>query len=179
VQCSGEQPQNCGAGGAWQDNGALCVAPQTCVGGACASVDCTTYTAPKCNGNATCDLRTNTCCVTEAFVPTGRCVPDGDSGGTCNSNESPFHCEYACDCTGGQSCCGTINTSTFAGAASCQAVANGGTCTPGANEAAAQLCEQDAECKNGQPCIAQTCNFGAMFRFCGIQTQQPFACTAN
>jgi hypothetical protein len=46
-------------------------------------------------------------------------------------------------------------------------------------EVTAQLCQQDAECKNGLPCIAQTCVFGAMFHFCGLQSQAPYRCTAN
>jgi hypothetical protein len=79
----------------------------------------------------------------------------------------------------GSSCCGVINTTTFAGGASCEVVADGGACVPGAGQAAAQLCEQDAECKNGMPCIAQTCVFGSKFKFCGVQSGAPFRCSAD
>jgi hypothetical protein len=44
---------------------------------------------------------------------------------------------------------------------------------------AAQLCEQDIECKNGQKCIAQTCVLGAKFKICGLQNQPPYNCTAD
>jgi hypothetical protein len=110
-------------------------------------------------------------------MPTGRCVAGASA--TCNSGEAPFHCRYSCDCPAGDSCCGTLNPTTFNGSATCQAVPNGGSCTPPSNQVAAQLCEQDEECKNGQPCIAQTCVFGAMFKFCGLQSQSPYNCTAN
>jgi hypothetical protein len=102
------------------------------------------------------------------------------TGATCNTNEAPFHCLYSCDCPAGDSCCGVLNTSTFAGSAICQAVADGASCSPtGPGQATAQLCQQDEECKNGKPCIAQTCVFGAKFHFCGLQSQAPYNCTAD
>jgi hypothetical protein len=56
----------------------------------------------------------------------------------------------------------------------------GGSCTPpSSGYSTAQLCEQSAECKNGQPCIPQTCVFGAKFKFCGLQSQSPYNCTAD
>jgi hypothetical protein len=42
----------------------------------------------------------------------------------------------------------------------------------------AQLCEQNEECQNGQPCIAQSCILGAMFHFCGVQSEPPYSCHA-
>jgi hypothetical protein len=148
-----------------------------CVNGACTGADCSGYTAPACNGSATCDLRSNTCCVTISLNPTGRCVAGNTA--TCNSGEGPAHCKYSCDCPGGESCCGVLNLSPLSASSNCQALANGGSCTAPAGFATAQLCEQDAECKNGQPCIAQTCIFGAMFKFCGLQSQSPYNCTAD
>jgi hypothetical protein len=69
---------------------------------------------------------------------------------------------------------------TLSASSTCQAVANGGSCSvPAGFTAAAQLCEQSEECKNGQSCIAQTCVFGAKFKFCGLQSQSPYNCTAN
>jgi hypothetical protein len=177
VQCSGEQPQNCSSTGTWQNNGASC-GGQVCFNGACTGADCSSYTVADCNGTQACDVRSNTCCITVSLNPTGRCVSGTTS--TCNSNEAPFHCRYSCDCPAGDSCCGAINTSTLTGNATCQAVASGGSCSvPAGFTAAAQLCEQDEECMNGQRCIAQTCVFNAMFKFCGLQSQAPYNCTAN
>jgi hypothetical protein len=107
-------------------------------------------------------------------------VPDGDAGGSCPAGVEPFHCLYSCDCPGGQSCCGEIS-STYAGTAVCQAVADGASCSVTSGfHAAAQLCEQDEECKNGQRCIAQTCTiFNAKFKFCGLQSEPPYSCTAD
>ena len=181
MQCSGAQPQSCSTSGTWQNNGASC-GGRVCVGGACTGADCTTYVAPVCAGTTTCDLRTNTCCVTEAITPTGRCVPDGDGGdaGQCNSNEQPFHCLYSCDCPAGQSCCGELNTSNLTGTAVCQTVASGGSCAVTTGyQATAQLCEQTEECQNGKTCIAQTCIFNSHFKFCGLQSQAPYLCTAD
>jgi hypothetical protein len=36
-----------------------------------------------------------------------------------------------------------------------------------------------AECQNGQPCINQSCIYNATFNICGLQSQDPFYCTAN
>jgi hypothetical protein len=178
LQCSGSQPQSCTTAGAWQNSGASC-GGQVCFAGACTGADCSSYTVADCNGSAACDVRSNTCCVSISLNPTGRCV--SGTTATCNSNEAPFHCRYSCDCPAGQSCCGTVDTSTFSGSAACQVVANGGSCSGPATSttATAQLCEQDEECKNGQACISQTCVFGAMFKLCGLQSQAPYKCTAN
>jgi hypothetical protein len=182
VQCTGgttltQQPQNCSATGTWQNNGAAC-AGQVCANGACTGANCTTYNAPICAAATTCDLRTNTCCITETLTPVGTCV----SGNTasCPAGQAAFHCLYSCDCPAGQSCCGEINGSTLAGTAVCQSVANGGSCsvTTGFSQAA-QLCEQSGECKNGQTCIAQTCIFGSHFKFCGVQSGAPYNCMAD
>jgi hypothetical protein len=178
VQCDGLQPQLCDDTGTWQSNGDACEVQQTCVGGVCQGVNCSTYNPPVCDGTATCDLHSNTCCVTPALPkPTGVCVAGDDA--SCAAGASPFHCQYACECAAGDSCCGVLNTTTYAGAATCQNVPSGGSCTAAAGEATAQLCKQDAECKNGLPCIAQTCVFGSMFQFCGVQMQAPYRCSAN
>jgi hypothetical protein len=50
---------------------------------------------------------------------------------------------------------------------------------PTNTQASAQLCAVDAECKNGGACIFQTCQFGAMLHLCGLQSGDPFDCTAN
>jgi hypothetical protein len=106
-------------------------------------------------------------------------VAGNDAG--CTGSASPFHCQYACECAAGDSCCGAIEKAfPYTGSASCQAVPSGGSCTGPAAEATAQLCKQSAECKNGQPCIAQTCTaFAAKFQFCGLQSGPPFDCTAD
>ena len=115
--------------------------------------------------------------MTETNPPTGTCL--SGTTATCSGSE-PFHCRYSCDCPSGQSCCGALNPSTLAGEAVCQTVAPGASCSPpSSGYAAAQLCEQDEECQNGQKCIAQTCIFGAMFKLCGLQKQSPYLCTAN
>jgi hypothetical protein len=74
-----------------------------------------------------------------------------------------------------------LNTTTFTGDVECQLVADGASCkAPSAGYLTAQLCEQDAECKNGQKCILQTCTvFNIQVRFCGLVTQAPYNCKAN
>jgi hypothetical protein len=181
VQCNGAQPQNCGASGTWQNNGSSC-GGRACLSGACTGADCTTYNTPICAGDAGCDLRSNTCCVTETLPPVGTCNAGTDAGCSGSGSPQPFHCLYSCDCPAGQSCCGEINGSAFPfpGTAVCQTVAAGGSCkiTTGFT-AAAQLCEQSVECQNGQACIAQTCVFGSHFKFCGVQSAPPYSCTAD
>jgi hypothetical protein len=177
LQCAtGGQPQNCSpTTGTWQNNGAAC-GGRACINGACFGADCTTYTPPVCAGDAGCDLRSHTCCVTEAIPPVGTCMAGTDAG--CSGSE-PFHCLYSCDCPTGQVCCGQINGTTYAGAATCQTVAAGGNCAVQPSyTTAAQLCEQSQECQNGKTCISQTCTvFGAHFNFCGLQTEAPYNCT--
>jgi hypothetical protein len=92
-----------------------------------------------------------------------------------------WHCSYSCDCLAGQSCCGEINLFPFAGTAVCQTIGSSGLCatTSSTYSAAAQLCEQSQECKNNQPCIAQTCVGGSHFKFCGVQSGSPYNCTAD
>jgi hypothetical protein len=58
-------------------------------------------------------------------------------------------------------------------------VPSGGSCTaPSSGYVTEQLCAQDEECQNGQPCIAQTC-LGSTFYFCGLISQAPYNCKAN
>ena len=177
LQCTaGGQPQNCSASGQWQNNGANC-GGQACVNGACTGADCSSFTPAVCNGTTTCDVRSNTCCVTLSTLA-ANCVPGANA--SCTSGQAPSHCRYSCDCPNGQSCCGEIDTSPLGGATVCQTLANGASCVaPGPNWAAAQLCEQDIECKNGQKCIAQTCVLNAKFNLCGLQNQPPYNCTAD
>jgi hypothetical protein len=140
---------------------------------------CPDYVAPLCgliNGVLSpCDLRSNTCCVTVALAE--RCIPG--AGAKCNNNEATIHCSQACDCSGGDVCCGVANTLVGAVQTVCQSIPDGGLCNPNPQtntQASAQFCKTDGECKNGQACIAQTCEFGAMFNICGLQSQDPFAC---
>ena len=178
LQCSGSQPQNCSAAGDVAEQRRVLRRPGVLHRGVHGRRLHAATPWPSATARTACDVRSNTCCVTVSLNPTGRCV--SGTTATCNSNEAPFHCRYSCDCPAGQSCCGAIDTQTLSGTATCQAVANGGSCSvPAGFTAAAQLCEQDEECKNGQPCIAQTCVFDAMFKFCGLQSQPPYKCTAN
>jgi hypothetical protein len=126
----------------------------------------------------TCDLRSSVCCVTLSLQE--RCLVGRTT--KCASNEASAHCTNACDCPNGQVCCGVVNQLVGIATSGCQTVADGGLCNPHPptnTQASAQLCNVDAECKNGQPCIFQTCAFGAMFHFCGLQTGDPYDCTAN
>ncbi len=138
-----------------------------------------TYVPIPCGANPgdTCDLRLNTCCVTLDLQET--CVPLSTQ---CNTMQASVHCENACDCSGGQVCCGVVNELVGVAQTVCQSVSDGGLCQPSPatnTQAAAQVCTVDAECKNGEPCIFQTCQFGAMFHLCGLQSGDPFDCTAN
>ena len=148
-------------------------------------------TLPLC-GTTPCDLRDNICCVSISLTPTGRCLSKAD-GGTCKGNEATVSCLHqACDCTGGQVCCGVARGSTTFipnVTSGCQAVPSGGNCQPypdvtteAGTIASAQLCKQSAECENSQSCIAQTCLppiVNAKLSMCGLQSQAPFDCSAD
>ena len=143
--------------------------------------NCTsTYVAPPCGMTAdgtatTCDLRSNTCCITISLDE--RCIPGANA--KCNSNEAAVHCSNACDCFNGNVCCGVINTLVGAVQTICQDIPDGGLCNPHPptnTQASGQLCTTDDECKNGQGCINQTCEFGAVLNVCGLQSQDPFDC---
>ena len=127
------------------------------------------------NPGDTCDLRTKTCCVTLDLQES--CLTSCDP-----MRQAAVHCTNTCDCSGGQVCCGVINQIVGVVQSVCQTVADGGFCNPNPptnTQASAQLCTVDSECKNGEQCIFQTCEFGAMFHLCGLQSQDPFDCTAN
>jgi hypothetical protein len=148
-----------------------------CFEGVCSGADCTNYTIATCSGTTPCDLRSNTCCLTLSLGgSTEACLAGANT--SCGS-ALPDHCRYSCDCPAGESCCGDVNASTFSGSTTCQLVPSGGSCTPPASGyVTAQLCAEDDECQNGQPCIAQTC-LGGTFYFCGLQSEQPYNCKAN
>jgi hypothetical protein len=136
---------------------------------------CVNYSPPVC-GTTPCDLRTHTCCVSLSLVAT--CVA-GTGTTACPSNQASIHCLQACECGGTKSCCGVENQIIGAVTAECQDVPDPGFCSPHpqtSTQASAQFCKTNAECKNGQDCIAQTCEFGAMFSICGLQSQAPFDC---
>ncbi|MGH7269911.1 MAG: hypothetical protein ACREJ3_05720 [Polyangiaceae bacterium] len=135
---------------------------------------CSSYTAPMC-GTTPCDLRSNTCCV--QFSLAARCIAGKNA--QCASNEVTVHCLQACECGGGESCCGVENTLLGVVTSTCQNVPSGANCQPYPQtntQAAAQLCQMTSECQNGQPCTAQTCIYGAMLKICGLQSQAPFNC---
>jgi len=142
------------------------------------------YVPPTC-GTTPCDLRANKCCITvdfSTFTLKGRCVPAAQA---CKSSEQTVRCLQACECGGDQSCCGVGNQITASVQTVCQSVPNGGFCQPHTDDpnpaqAAEQFCKTDEECKNGQPCIAQTCTTAnAKFSLCGLQSQKPFECHAD
>jgi len=45
-----------------------------------------------------------------------------------------------------------------------------------ATQLGVQLCSTDAECRNGQPCVQQTCIYGAVLSMCGLQSASPLNC---
>jgi hypothetical protein len=141
---------------------------------------CDTYTSPMCAGGP-CDLKTHTCCIT--FTLAERCLAGANA--KCASNEASVHCATACDCSNGQSCCGVIDTLVGSVESSCQSLSasvSGGNCQPypeTVSQASAQLCALSGECQNGQPCIHQTCVYGAQFYLCGLHSESPYNCAAN
>ena len=150
------------------------------------------YDAPSCNGTDPCDLRSNTCCLTN--VQPSATNPSGIAG-TCtagrtasccppsgNCMEATVHCGTASDCPLGLSCCGDIIVLLGQVEAKCRNVPQGGNCpyVPSTNsQIGVQLCKTDAECTNGQPCVRQTCAYGAMLSMCGVQNYDPLNCTAT
>jgi hypothetical protein len=137
------------------------------------------YMPPICNGTATCDLRTHTCCLANsASGLVGTCV-DGTCM-DCPSNEATVHCLQSAECPTGLSCCGDIITILGQVKSSCVNVPQGGSCpyVPATlAQVGVQLCKTDAECMNGQPCVHQTCIYGAILDMCGLQSGAPLNCT--
>jgi hypothetical protein len=138
------------------------------------------YTAPSCNGTDPCDLRSNTCCLGYgASGLVGTCT--GGSNATCPTNEATVHCVQAVECGGGLVCCGDIITLLGQVQSTCQAIPQGSYC-PFADDASVsqigvQLCKTDAECTTGEPCVHQTCIYGAVLDMCGLQSGSPLNCT--
>jgi hypothetical protein len=176
AQCSGQQPQNCSPSGMWQNNGNSC-GGRACFNGECTGSDCSSFVPGTC-ASATCDFRSNTCCV-NLSGGSSPCLSGVDASCPASTtiDYAPAHCRYSCDCPAGQSCCGELNLSLLKGAVECQLVPDNGSCVaPGPGYITAQTCASDEECKNGQPCVAQSC-FGTTYYFCGLQSQAPFNCT--
>jgi hypothetical protein len=135
---------------------------------------CDGYVPAMC-GVTPCDLRSNTCCVDLSLNT--RCAPGHSSA--CHSNEVTIQCLQACECAGGQVCCGVEDTIQGVVQSKCQTVADGDLCKPHpqtTTQASAQLCKVTSECKNGQDCITQTCIYNATLSVCGLQSQDPFNC---
>jgi hypothetical protein len=141
-----------------------------------------------------CELSNHVCCVNA--VGDGTCL---DAGSTCPSNgglpQAQFECWQASDCPCGQICCGVANNETGSASAgsNCQDVSlTGGACTPVADAGAqskagsAQLCQTNAECKNGMACSWQICNVTTPYgpampnlTMCGLQSAAPFNCAEH
>jgi|HubBroStandDraft_4_1064222.scaffolds.fasta_scaffold40698_2 hypothetical protein len=127
-------------------------------------------------GFTTCDLRSTTCCITPTL--TGRCVPKPQP---CEPSEDSVACLQACECPGGQVCCGYYYDLMQVVGSACQTVAPGGLCMPNPQtntQASAQLCGTQAECTQSQ-CINQTCIDDITLNVCGLQSQDPFDCASN
>jgi hypothetical protein len=132
---------------------------------------------PMC-GSTACDLKSNECCLSAAYIAT--CNPQSAA---C-TGQAVFKCVEAAECPQGQVCCGLADQTTASAGASCQT-----TCTTGASSTmgSAQLCQTDAECKNGMKCIWQDCKVGmpepstanVELTMCGVQSASPFNCTAH
>ncbi len=145
------------------------------------------YVPPTCNGTDPCDLRRNTCCLANGGMAglIGTCTP-GTSQSCCvpgqACTQATVHCLQALECGGTKSCCGDILVLLGQVQAACTEVPEGGSCPfiPANNtQIGVQLCKTDAECTNGQPCVLQTCMFGAMLSMCGVQSGDPLNCVAN
>jgi hypothetical protein len=137
---------------------------------------CVDYVAPTCGFGSTCDLRYNTCCV-NAQLQT-RCIAKPEP---CEPSEDSVACTQACECPGGQVCCGFYYDLMQVVGSACQKVDQGNLCQPNPQtntQASAQLCGTQEECTQSQ-CINQTCVDGVTLSVCGLQSQDPFDCVAN
>jgi hypothetical protein len=97
----------------------------------------------------------------------------------CSIDVPSYFCLQATDCPAGQVCCATGDDAGVLGP-SCQTVPDGGACSGAGTSGSAQLCQTQGECKNGLPCILQTCQIQpgtpAHLMICGLQSQAPFNC---
>jgi hypothetical protein len=111
-----------------------------------------------CGEAGACSTTTSFCCVRRNDVdgggtdggPADECVQSNNPGACAGGRK--FECDEKADCPGQQICCLDI-TLTSACQAQCGLLAR-------------QLCRTDAECKGGEPCVAQVCS-GAFVQTCG------------
>jgi hypothetical protein len=135
------------------------------------------YTPPQCGVDGSlCDLHSNTCCLNTSLV--GTCLPGACA--SCPSNQATVHCLQAGECTGGASCCGDVIRILGEVKSHCVPLVAGQSCpyVPWTStQLGVQLCKTDTECKNGQPCIHQMCQYGAVLDMCGVQDAGPLNCS--
>jgi|HubBroStandDraft_1064217.scaffolds.fasta_scaffold30428_2 hypothetical protein len=180
-----------GSSSSGSGSGGSCVAPAS-TPRVSSNIEFDDAGVPLC-GSGPCDLTTHICCV--SALAEGTCLA---AGSTCPESggypQAQFECLQASECPCGQVCCGIANdaqNSSSAGS-SCQDISATGACSPVADAGAqskagsAQLCQTDAECKNGTTCSWQVCNvqtpYGAAMpnlTMCGLQSDAPFNCSEH
>jgi hypothetical protein len=106
-------------------------------------------------GAQSCDTPSQYCCVSRNTdgSTTPACRADGT---TCDNPAIEMHCDEAGDCAEGQICCSALG----AGGAPLL------TCAPSCGMFGVQVCRTSAECRNGKPCVVQTC-MGHTVETCG------------
>jgi hypothetical protein len=137
---------------------------------------------PFCEPMRPCDLKSNTCCLSQTLQATCLAHPM-----TCPSGTASFGCLGVADCpTAGQKCCGSADSNAMVAQTACQMLGTNGLCS-GKNtttSAFAQVCRATSECGGGLRCISQSCAIGAglppaNLSMCGLQSAAPFNCTPN
>jgi hypothetical protein len=150
MRCDGLQPQRCGAGGQWQNDGTPC--SRICSGGTC-SGSCAPA-SKRCNAS-----QPQTCDEEGLWQDTGRACDFACSGGDCGGTCTPT--SRRCQALQPQTCDAT-GTWHDSGPA-CPSVCNGGGCAP---------CEVGAkQCDGVQP---QICDAAGAWQ--STPTACPFAC---
>jgi sulfatase modifying factor 1 len=98
INCSGQQPQTCGANGQWQNTGAACGSSQTCVNGVCGGVcgpgqvTCAGSQPQSCGTNgqwqntgSSCSNATGSFCSNASCKTAPSCAASGAGSSSCGS----------------------------------------------------------------------------------------------
>lgn len=152
-QCCENCVQSTGLSGAFPLGDAGVCPPQFQQDGNCCAPSPWVLPTPRADGGVQCGaipcpLPGNACCLDSSGV--AMCLPEQIMS-PCPGPIS-VGCVRAADCPTGEICCMLVTGSFFG--ASC---GDAGTCSTAGPDTAAQLCDTNSECTNGQRCVPQSC----------------------
>lgn len=125
-------------------------------------------------GTTTCTTPGELCCYS-SIAPGG--AADHCATSTAQCGAPNIACDETADCAPGSVCCTGVavlpkdaSVSGFE-AATCQPEATASCIEKqGVGSSSVQVCKTDAECRNGKPCVVQSC-YGRVLQTCGVDAQ--------